>query len=146
MDQDVRAILARVGELTLQGRLPAEPAALGRLLVEEGFDPGTVVAALREALDPAEPGVSPRPPGSVGLDVAQLSEDATRFLNVLRDLGYLDDEMEDEVLDSLMAECGGNVGLDELRRHVAIVLFDRQYELEPETLRLLEEEWRVVFH
>jgi hypothetical protein len=27
-----------------------------------------------------------------------------------------------------------------------VVMFERQFEMDPETLRLLEEEWRLVFH
>jgi hypothetical protein len=88
------------------------------------------------------------------LRVAQLSDEATRFLNTLRDLGYLDDALEDEVLDLLLAELPGgasaadlpNIELDDLRPHVATVLFDRQQELDVETLRLLQEEWRLAFH
>jgi hypothetical protein len=92
---------------------------------------------------------APRP-----LAVAQLSEEATRFLNSLRDLGYLDDALEDEVLDLLMSELPlgssaqdlPNIELDDLRPHVATVLFDRQQDLDAETLRLLEEEWRLAFY
>ena len=54
--------------------------------------------------------------------------------------------MEDIVLDSAMAECDGDIDLAQLRPHVASVLFDRQYDLEPETLRFLEDEWRLAFH
>jgi hypothetical protein len=50
------------------------------------------------------------------------------------------------VLDLAMAESSGDIGLDEIRRHVAVVMFERQFEMDPETLRLLEEEWRLVFH
>lgn len=99
-----------------------------------------------ELMEPTEEG---RP-----LRVAQLSDEATRFLNTLRDLGYLDDALEDEVLDLLISELPSGVGasdlpnieLDDLRPHVATVLFDRQQELDAETLRLLEEEWRLAFH
>ena len=72
------------------------------------------------------------------LQVAQLSDEASRFIGTLRELGYLDDALEDEVLDLLMAELPPqeaglklpNIELDDLRPHVATVLFDRQQELD----------------
>lgn len=138
----------------------AEDGAILTLAAEAGFTEEEVrdaikaaqrqvLGALPLAQEMAEPPAEPRP-----LAVAQLSDEATRFLNTLRDLGYLDDRMEDEVLDLLMSELPAgssvfdlpNIELDDLRRHVATVLFDRQQELDAETLRLLEEEWRLAFH
>jgi len=108
-----------------------------------------VLGALPVVADATTPELESRP-----LRVAQLSDEATRFLNTLRDLGYLDDALEDEVLDILMSELPSgsgiddlpNIELDDLRPHVATVLFDRQQELDVESLRVLEEEWRLAFH
>jgi hypothetical protein len=142
MNERMQAVLARIGQLSLQGQLPSERGGLLQVLVAEGFAEPDVLAALDE--------IGPRPaapkPEALAAPVVQLSQEAGRFLSALRDLGYLDDDLEADVLDSLMAEAEGNVGLDALRRHVAMVLFDRQYELDAETLRLLEEEWRLAFH
>ena len=153
MEERQQQILAWIGRRAVAGTLPSDEAELARLLREAGFPSEAIAAALGDVV-----GVDSRDDREGDeerrLGVAQLSEQATRFLNVLRNLGYLDDSLEDEVLDLLMVEVAEreagepprNIELDDLRQHVATVLFDRQHELAPETLRLLEEEWRVVFH
>lgn len=146
MSDRSREILAWIGREALRGNVPAGRGELLIMLNRAGFAPDEIALALdgaatvppRHLRDEAGP-----------LPVAQLSDDATHFLNVLRDLGYLDDTMEDEVLDQVMeefAEARRNVELDDLRRHVATVLFDRQYELDTEMIRFLEQEWRIAFH
>tara|TARA_Y100001968_G_scaffold331621_1_gene386877 strand:+ start:398 stop:820 length:423 start_codon:yes stop_codon:yes gene_type:complete len=133
-------ILAAIGRLAQAGQLPPSQTELVELLVASGFERDEVLAALRL------PAVPPGSAGGAGLPVAQLSEDATRFLTVLRSVGYLDDLSEEFVMDLAMAENSGKIGLDEIRRHVAVVMFDRQAEMDVETLRFLQEEWRLVFH
>jgi len=135
-----REILAHIGRLAVSGQLPQGPGELLELLVAQGFDPAEVASVL------AADGGQRDSERVVGTRMAQLSEDATRFMNVLRAVGYLDDQSEEHVLDLAMAENPGDIGLDEIRRHVAVVMFERQFEMEPETLRLLEEEWHLVFH
>ena len=136
-------ILAWIGRKTLDGDLPEGESALEAALENAGFDADDIRSALRtgDQTVPLEP-----KPGVRGIKITQLTDDATRFLNALRALGYLDDDLEDEVLDRVVEEGVQPVTLDVVRRHVATVLFDRQYELDPDTLRLLEEEWRLVFH
>ena len=126
----------------------------------QGFSEAEVRDAIQAAQDqvtaalPVTADLMTRADEARALRVTQLSDEATRFLNTLRDLGYLDDALEDEVLDLLMSELPAgastadlpNIELDDLRPHVATVLFDRQQELDVETLRLLEEEWRLAFH
>ncbi len=133
-------------------------------LVERARAQGFSEAEVRDAIQAAQDQVTAALPVTAApmapadearaLRVAQLSDEATRFLNTLRDLGYLDDALEDEVLDLLMSELPAgasaadlpNIELGHLRPHVATVLFDRQQDLDVETLRLLEEEWRLAFH
>jgi uncharacterized protein Smg (DUF494 family) len=154
MPDPIAAIFAFLGRQLLAGNVPEGRDQLMEVLRGAGFDDADIIAALDRpaAADTAEPGDSG---GASPIEVLQLSDDATRFLNSLRDLGYLDDQMEDEVLDLLMDEfemhrVGGvaprNVELGDLRRHVATVLFDRQHELSPDTVRFLQDEWRVAFH
>jgi hypothetical protein len=140
MDDAVKEVLARVGQLSISGELPGDRAAVWALLRSEGYEIAAIRGALGEA--PRQDPRSETPP----VQVLRLSEDATAFLNGLRDLGYLDDELEDEALDAVMADAQEPVGLDAVRQAVAVVLFDRQYDLEPDTLRFLEEEWRLAFH
>ena len=140
MEDAVKEVLARVGQLSLAGDLPGDRAGLWALLRSEGFEPAELRAALGEA-----PRLDPRPETPPAA-VVRLSDEATAFLNGLRDLGYLDDDLEDEALDSVMASATGPVELDAVREAVAVVLFERQYDLEPDTLRFLEEEWRLAFH
>ena len=140
MDDAVKEVLARVGQLSLAGGLPGDRAAVWALLRSEGFE----VPALHAALG-VPPLADPRPE-TPPVKVARLADDATAFLNGLRDLGYLDDDLEDEALDAVMAAGTDAVSLDQVRQAVAVVLFERQYDLEPDTLRFLEEEWRLAFH
>ena len=138
-----REILARIGRLAVAGELPDGQEALADLLVAQGFARDQVLLVLgSDDVGGAGAGSSVSAP----MRLAQLSTDATRFINVLRAVGYLDDLSEEHVLDLAMDENCGDIGLDEIRRHVATVMFDRQFEMDPETLRLLEEEWRLVFH
>jgi len=138
-----REILARIGRLAVAGELPHGQESLADLLVAQGFAHDEVLLVLSSGdVEQPHDGLSEAAP----LRLAQLSPDATRFINVLRAVGYLDDMSEEQVLDFAMAENRGDIGLDEIRRHVAVVMFDRQFEMDPETLRLLEEEWRLVFH
>lgn len=136
-------LLAHIGRLTLEGRLPADRAALASLLAEQGF----TAADIEAALPAAAPGAASAVEGeSQPVPMHQLSESATRFLNALRELGYLDDLAEDEILDALLQEHEGTVSLEDLRPHVAAVLFDRRGSMDAEMQRYLEEEWRLAFH
>ena len=142
-------ILAWIGREALQGSVPSGRDELLALLLKAGFPEEDIAAAVGSASGAAAGSEQAPGPRARPLPVAQLSDDATHFLNVLRDLGYLDDSMEDEVLDQVMEEFAAarrNVELDDLRRHVAAVLFDRQYELDNEMIRFLEQEWRIAFH
>ena len=134
-------ILAHIGRLAVSGSWPTDPAARLELLEQAGFDPESARAALGL---PQELGASRRDE----VPVLNLSEDASSFLVGLRDLGYLTADMEDQVLDLLLDEAPDSdaVGLADLRRVVASVLFERQGELDRETLKFLDEEWRIAFH
>lgn len=140
MDDAVKEVLARVGQLSLAGELPSERGVVWALLRSEGFEERALRAALGE---PPRPEPRPETPP---VPVVRLTDDATAFLNGLRDLGYLDDDLEDEALDAVMSSGADPVTLQIVREAVAVVLFDRQYDLEPDTLRFLEEEWRLAFH
>jgi len=150
MTDRIAPIFAFLGRQLLAGSAPQGREELVDFLRAAGFEDADINAALEHPdVPPADKG------GAAPIEVLQLSDDATRFLNVLRDLGYLDDLMEDEVLDLLMDDFAAararglplrNVELDDLRRHVATVLFDRQAELSPDTVRFLQDEWRIAFH
>ena len=140
MDDAVKEVLARVGQLSLAGELPSDRGVVWALLRSEGFEERTLRAALGE---PPQPDPRPETPP---VPVVRLTDDATAFLNGLRDLGYLDDDLEDEALDAVMSGGPEPVTLEVVKQAVAEVLFDRQYDLEPVTLRFLEEEWRLAFH
>jgi len=138
-----REILARIGRLAVAGELPGEQDTLVELLEAQGFVRDEVLEVLNSGEAELSGSESEQVPPA---RLAHLSEDATRFINVLRAVGYLDHVSEEQVLDLAMEENPGDIGLDEIRRHVAVVMFERQFEMDPETLRLLEEEWRLVFH
>jgi hypothetical protein len=144
IEPEPRDVLAFVGRLAVQGRAPKDKAELLDLLDAAGFSAAVVERALGAPEERAARDRARRE--RLAVPIRRLTENATRFLNALQDLGYIDDLMEDELLDAAMAEWDGDIDLPRLRPHVAAVLFDRQYDLAPETLRFLEEEWRLVFH
>ncbi len=133
-------ILAHVGRLVIGGRWPDSPEARLEALLSAGFDADDARLAL------GLPRVDG--PRRTEVPVLNLSDAASSFLVGLRDLGYLTADMEDHVLDLLLEEAPDslNVGLEDVRRVVASVLFERQGELDKETRGFLDEEWRVAFH
>lgn len=135
-------ILAHIGRLAVAGEWPADLDARLELLRAAGFELERARSAL--GMDPGDAPATRRDE----IPVLNLSESASGFLVGLRDLGYLTADMEDHVLDLLLDESptASSVGLDDLRRIVASVLFERQGELDQETLKFLDEEWRIAFH
>ena len=133
-------ILAHIGRLAVSGHWPTDDTARLEHLLNAGFDEESARSAL--GLPPV--GVARRNE----VPVLNLSDAASGFLVGLRDLGYLTADMEDHVLDLLLDEApeGLAVGLEDVRRVVASVLFERQEELDQETRTFLNEEWRIAFH
>ncbi|MCO4772398.1 MAG: hypothetical protein KDA24_20360 [Deltaproteobacteria bacterium] len=133
-------ILAHIGRLAVSGQWPADAAARLELLLNSGFEEQSARSALGMPMVGS--------PRRNEVPVLNLSEAASGFLVGLRDLGYLTADMEDEVLDLLLEEAPAElaVGLEDVRRAVASVLFERQGELDKETRGFLDEEWRIAFH
>lgn len=79
--------------------------------------------------------------------VLELSPSASRFLDIVVELAHLDDKTLAEVNDRLLDAQGhdGQVGLDELRRVVAIVLDTRIDALDPDQQHLMRKEWPILF-
>jgi hypothetical protein len=79
--------------------------------------------------------------------VLNLSPSASRFLDIVVELAHLDDASLTEVNDRLLDAQGdeGQVGLDELRRVVALVLDARMEKLEPDQHQLMRKEWPILF-
>ena len=86
----------------------------------------------------------PKPSDTIVLD---LSPDASRFLDIVVELAHLDDKMLQEVNDRMLDAQGedGRVGLDELRRVVAVVLDGRMDALLPDQQALMRKEWPILF-
>lgn len=153
MNERVLTILRRIARTSLTGKAPGREEVRQSLL-GEGFTPREIDAAFRwldRSEEPARPGTPPAPDrargdGGTAPPGATLGPDAMAFLQMLRDLGYLDDRIEDEVLNRITAHAEGEVTLPLLRRMVAEVVFERQFELDSELLTLLDDEWKMVFH
>lgn len=82
----------------------------------------------------------------VGTVTVAMDDEGGRFLERLRELGYLDPPTESEVLDRITERVDGVARFEDVRRMAAEVLFERQLELDQETLAFLDEEWRAIFH
>ncbi|MCB9761972.1 MAG: hypothetical protein H6739_19265 [Alphaproteobacteria bacterium] len=81
-----------------------------------------------------------------------LTPDAQRWLDLLRDLGYADDELADALLDALLA--AAPVGPEQgprviegaqLRRLAAAALFEREPTMDPAQAETLRREWMALF-
>lgn len=82
----------------------------------------------------------------------ELTPAAARFLELMRDLGHLDDRMYAAVLDALSTEVAASGGSgrvtidrDQVRRLVAIGLFEIDNDLEREQAEHLHKEWACLF-
>ncbi len=77
----------------------------------------------------------------------ELEPRAGDFLEMLRDLGHLDDAAVEKLTNQLVAEprAGRLVTFDELRRAVATLLFDSEATMRPDARELLSQEWPRLF-
>ncbi len=78
----------------------------------------------------------------------EASPSASASLDVLVDLGHLDDDMLAVVNDRLLdvEAPDGVVSLDAVRRVTAEVIFERETRVDPELRQLLDGEWTFLFH
>lgn len=75
-----------------------------------------------------------------------LSERAHSFLSSVRDLGLIDEAMEDEILNQLMMNSASQISFEDVRRTAAGVIFDRQFRAGEEYYGIFEEEWKLLFN
>lgn len=75
-----------------------------------------------------------------------LSEKAYGFLNSIKELGLVDDEMEDEILNRLMMMVDAEIGIEDMKRVSAIVIFERQFDANEDYYGIFEEEWKLLFN
>jgi len=73
----------------------------------------------------------------------RLDTGASRLLVVLRELGYVDETLEVEVLDRVASQVEGLARFEDLRSIAAEIFFERQIDMDGITF--LEEEWKVIF-
>ena len=87
----------------------------------------------------------PPPPGS--RRVLELSEEAGALLDLLVELGHLDDAMLTELNDRLLDLDAptGLVSLQDVRRMAATLIFEQMESLDGEQRRVLKQEWRLLF-
>ena len=80
--------------------------------------------------------------------VLELDQNASALLDLLVELGHLDETMlaavNDRFLDLPMA--GGTVTVDDVRRIVAAVVFENLDRLDAEFQRMIETEWGLLLH
>ena len=79
--------------------------------------------------------------------VLEVQPEASALMDLMVELGHLEEPLLSEVNDRLLDldSAHGIVGLDDVRRIAAQVVFEHQDELEPEQLRLLRQEWGFLF-
>jgi len=80
-------------------------------------------------------------------EVVDLSPSASRFLDLVVELGHLDDALIDRVNDRLLEEpaARGQIDVQSVKRVVAAVLFDAADQLDAEQRRALDAEWSFLF-
>jgi hypothetical protein len=69
------------------------------------------------------------------------------FLEMLRDLGHLDDVAIEKLTSDLVSQQrpGRLVTFDEVRRATALALFDAETAMRPDARELLTQEWPRLF-
>jgi hypothetical protein len=77
----------------------------------------------------------------------ELEPRAGDFLELLRDLGHLDEAALEKLTTQLVGEprAGRLVTFEELRRAVATLLFDAESSMRPDARELLQQEWPRLF-
>lgn len=93
----------------------------------------------------------PRGPGSACLRV-EMTPAALGFLELLQDLGHLDETLVEQIIESLAPGLGAEVGetpvkveYEDVRRGVARLLLDEQVRLPTPQRELLTKEWLLLF-
>jgi hypothetical protein len=83
-----------------------------------------------------------------GHPVMELDRSASTLLDVLVETGHLDEKSLERVNDLLLDvnTPDGLIRAPDLRRVVADVLFDALEEMDPESRRVVETEWPLLFH
>ncbi len=84
-----------------------------------------------------------RPGRAAPAATVRLDTGASRLLVVLRELGYVDETLEVEVLDRVASQVEGLARFEDVRRIAAEIFFERQIDMDGITF--LEEEWKVIF-
>ncbi|MEL6349313.1 MAG: hypothetical protein AAFV53_39795 [Myxococcota bacterium] len=80
--------------------------------------------------------------------ILQLDPEASMMLDLLVELGHLDEKLLNTVNDQLLdlKIPGGRVTVDDVRRVVAEAVFENFDEMDPEYRRMLENEWGMLFY
>jgi hypothetical protein len=77
----------------------------------------------------------------------ELEPRAGDFLEMMRDLGHMDDASVEKLTGKLVSEgrSGRQITFEELRRAVAIHLFESEATMRPEVREVLNQEWARLF-
>lgn len=80
--------------------------------------------------------------------ILALDPNASTLLDLLVELGHLDEEMLETVNDRFLdlPLAGGAVTVDDVRRVVAEVVFENLDKLDDEFRRMLETEWGLLLY
>lgn len=87
-------------------------------------------------------------PSEVRHPVMELDRAASTLLDVMVEAGHLDEKSLEQVNDALLDVLtpDGIIGLEQLRRVVAEVLFDALEVMDPDSRRVIESEWPLLFY
>ncbi|HNC96777.1 MAG TPA: hypothetical protein PLA94_02285 [Myxococcota bacterium] len=77
----------------------------------------------------------------------ELDPRGSDFLNLLRDLGHLDEAALEQLTGMIVATArpGKSVSFAEVRQLASAFLFEREASLRPEARELLQAEWARIF-
>lgn len=90
----------------------------------------------------------PRPRRPSAHTVLEVEPAASTLLDLLVDLGHLDERLLEQVNDRLLDEEpeNGRLDLPAVRRVAAQVLFEHLDTADPEQRRVMEQEWGLLFY
>ena len=81
-----------------------------------------------------------------GVQMLSLGREAQGFLDAVRELGLIDEAMEDDILNHLMLTHQGKISLSAMRRISAQIIFERQFRAGEDYYGIFEEEWKLLFN
>lgn len=157
MRERVLAIMTLIAQYVMENRDPSAEVDIVEELLASGFEEEEIDAAftwmetisqsLRPRAQLEESFVVPPQRIYTPEEVRAFTVEARGFLTRLRNLGIIDDPIQEEIIEKAMRMAEDEVGLKELKTITALVLLARsQDEWQRELDCIFEDDWSRLYH